>query len=140
MVLVAEEVAGQVMPRQKFQPGGAKTTVLSMLSSVGAVLAACSCCILPMLLAGIGLSGSVGSAISPLGPLRWPMAGLSLLMLAISWITVFRQRQRACGCGKIGARQWLRSPKILMLILASLLTTVAVSWGLFEPTLMRWML
>lgn len=137
MKLVAEQVAGEVLPRHEFKAGGGKTTVLSMASSVGAVVAACSCCLLPMLLAGLGLSTGVSSALSPIGPLRWPMAALSAVMLGFSWKTVIGQRRRGSECRELPIRQWLRTPKVIMLIVASLLTLLAVSWGLFEPTIMR---
>lgn len=68
------------------------------------------------------------------------MAAFSVLMLAISWIVVLRQRRQTSGCGAAQMRTWLRTPKILMLIVASLLTLLAVSWSAFEPVLMRAML
>lgn len=114
--------------------------MFSMLSSVGAVLAACSCCILPMALAGIGLSTGLGSTVSHLGPLRWPLTGLSVLMLAVSWLVVIRDSQRKCGCSTPTLSRWLRRPKIVMLIVASVFTLLAASWSAFEPALMRAML
>ena len=138
--MVVGEGAAFQKPRKRALQSGGKTTALSMLSSVGAVLAACSCSILPMALAGIGLSTGASSLVAPLGPLRWPMAALSVLMLAFSWIIVLRQHWQTCECGATHTRTWLRTPKILMLIVASLLTLLAVSWGAFEPALMRAML
>ena len=138
--MAGEEVVFHGMPREAMPSGGGKTTLMSMLSSVGAVLAACSCCILQMALAGIGLSTGFGTMLSPLGSLRWPMVGLSVLMLAVSWIMVIRQRRQACGCGAPHIGIWLRSPKVLMLMVASLLTVVSISWGAFEPALMKAML
>ncbi len=140
MMLVEKNVALPGVPREAMPPGGAKTTLMSMLSSVGAVLAACSCCILPMALAGLGLSTGFGSVLTAIGPLRWPMAGLSVLMLIISWLVVIRQRQKACGCGAPHVGLWLRTPRVLMLMMATVLTLIAVSWGAFEPALMRAML
>lgn len=113
---------------------------MSMVSSVGAVLAACSCCILPMALAGIGLSTGLSSVLSPLGSLRWPMAALSVLMVAVSWFVVIRQRRQACGCSSLDLRLWLRTPKILMLLAASVFTLISLSWSAVEPALMRSML
>lgn len=117
-----------------------KTTFFGMLSSVGAVLAACSCCILPVALAGIGLSTGLSSVMSPLGPLQGPMAALSFVLVAFSWIVVLRQRRQAWACGPSKFRSWLRTPKILMLIMASAFSLTAVSWKALEPALMRAML
>lgn len=138
--MVREEVAFQGLSGEARPSPGNKTTLLSMFSSVGAVLAACSCCVLPMALAGVGLSTGLGAVFSPLGPLRWPMAALSVLMLAASWLVVIRHRRQACGYGAMDVRSWLLTPKIVMLMIATLLTLVAVSWGAFEPALMRAML
>ena len=119
---------------------GRKTTFLSMLSSVGAVLAACSCCILPMALAGLGLSTGLSMALSPLGPARWPLTALSVLLVGGSWMVVIGQRRQACVCGSSELRSWWRTPKILMLLVASMFTLIALSWSAVEPALMRAML
>ena len=140
VVGVGVEVALQGLPDDAMAAVGGGTTILRMLSIVGAALAACSCCILQMALAGIGLSTGLSSVLSPLGPLRWPMAALSVLMVAVSWFVVIRQRRQACGCRPSDLRQRLRTPKILMLLLASVFTFISLSWNAFDPALMRAML
>ncbi len=55
-----------------------KTTVVSVISSSAAVLAACSCCILPMVLVAAGLSASLSSVLAALGSLHWPMTAFSM--------------------------------------------------------------
>lgn len=138
--MIGKGLSYRGVPREAVSSAGGKTTILSMLSSVGAVLSACSCCILPMALAGIGLSTGLSSVLSPLGPLRWPMAALSVLMVAVSWFVVIRQRRQACGCEPSNLRPWLRTPKIVMLLVASVFTLISLSWSAFEPALMRVML
>ena len=65
-----------------------KTTVVSIISSSAAVLAACSCCILPMVLVAAGLSASLSSVLAPLGSLHWPMTAFSMIAVAASWLIV----------------------------------------------------
>ena len=120
--------------------GGGKTTAVSMLSSVGAVVAACSCCILPMALAGLGLSTTLSSFITPVGQFRWPLVALSVLLVATSWLMVIRKHRQCCGGRVVKARHFLWSPETIMLLVASVLTLVAATWSAFEPALMRAML
>ena len=68
-----------------------KTTVVSVISSSAAVLAACSCCILPMVLVAAGLSASLSSVLAPLGSLHWPMTAFSMIAVAASWLIVLRK-------------------------------------------------
>lgn len=120
--------------------GGGKTTAVSMLSSVGAVFAACSCCILPMVLVGLGLSTTLSSFITPVGQFRWPLVAVSVLLVAVSWLMVIRKHRQDCDGRWVDTRRFLRSPETIMLLVASVLTLVAATWSAFEPALMRAML
>lgn len=117
--------------------GGGGTTFMSMLSSLGAILAACSCCILPMALAGLGVSAGLSTTLSPLGPLRWPMTAFSVTAVAISWLVILRQRRSALACASCNTFKWLLSPRMIVLILATGFTLVAAGWSFLEPALMR---
>lgn len=132
-------ISGRVPFVEPLRPNGGRTTLLSMVSSSGAVLAACSCCVFPMALAGMGVSAGLGGALSPLGALRWPMTVFSIVAVAASWFLVLRQRRRAPSCAHADARTWLLSPRMIALIVATNFALLAASWSLFEPTLMRLM-
>lgn len=125
------------LPAEPVRPGGGRSTFLSMISSLGAVLAACSCCILPMALAGIGVSAGLSSVLSPLGPLRWPMTAFAVVAVASSWFVVLRQRRRACSCTRRDSVRWLLSPRMMILIIATKFTTLAAGWSFLEPAFMR---
>ena len=114
-----------------------KTTVVSVISSSAAVLAACSCCILPLVLAAAGLSASLSSILTPLGSLHWPMTALSMIAVATSWLIFLRKYRRKCHCDSQAAHKWFLNPQIIMLLVATALTFIAAAWGLFEPTLMK---
>ena len=114
-----------------------KTTVVSIISSSAAVLAACSCCILPLVLAAAGLSAGLSSILTPLGSLHWPMTALSMITVAASWLIVLRKYRRKCHCDPQVAHKWFLNPQIIMLLVATALSFIAAAWGLFEPTLMK---
>ena len=114
-----------------------KTTVVSIISSSAAVLAACSCCILPMVLVAAGLSASLSSVLAPLGSLHWPMTAFSVIAVAASWLIVLRKYRRKCHCDPQVAHKWFLNPQIIMLLVATALSFIAAAWGLFEPTLMK---
>lgn len=137
---VGQDMAHQQLSSDPFRTAGGKTTFLGTLSSVGAVLAACSCCILPMALAGIGVSTGLGSALSPLGPFRWPLTAVSAVLVMLSWLLVIRQRRHAGSYSGSKLRSWLLTPRMLALSFATLTTLVAVFWSAFEPGVMRAML
>ena len=96
---IADDMTGECESLEPLNAGAGKTTLLSMISSLGAVLAACSCCILPMALAGLGVSAGLGSFVSPLGPMRWPITAFAAIAVAASWLIVVRQRRGVCPCG-----------------------------------------
>jgi mercuric ion transport protein len=114
-----------------------KTTVVSVISSSAAVLAACSCCILPMVLAAAGLSAGLSSVLAPLGSLHWPMTALSMIAVAASWLIVLRKYRRKSHCDSQAAFKWFKNPQIIMLLVATVLSFIAAAWGYFEPTLMK---
>lgn len=115
---------------------GGKTTLLGTLSSVAALLAACSCCVLPLALAAIGASTGVSATASALGPLRWPLTGLSVVMVALSWLILIRQRRLARRCPYRRDKR-TSSAMVFALGLATATTVLALSWSAVEPSVMR---
>lgn len=114
-----------------------KTTVVSVISSSAAVLAACSCCILPMVLVAAGLSASLSSVLAPLGSLHWPMTAFSMIAVAASWLIVLRKHRHTSHCHSRAAVKWLKNRQIIMLLVATVMSFIAAAWGYFEPTLMK---
>lgn len=131
------DVTDQLYSAAPLRRGEGRTTVVSMISSVGAVLAACACCILPMALAGIGLSAGLSTALSSLGLLRWPMTAFSVVAVAASWFIVLRQPRHEGDCASRTALAWLLRPRIIVLVVAIIFTLVAVAWSFIEPTMMN---
>ena len=129
----SRSMAKQINAVETFPLNEGKTAFVSVISSSAAVLAACSCCILPLVLAAAGLSASLSSILS----LHWPMTALSMIAVAASWLIFLRKYRRKCHCDSQAAHKWFLNPQIIMLLVATALTFIAAAWGLFEPTLMK---
>src|SRR3546814_3210137 len=77
-ILPHETLAASASPRR----ADAGLSALAALASFGAVLAAASCCVLPLALAALGVGAGLSSTFAARMPLRWPLTALSLVGLA----------------------------------------------------------
>ena len=106
---------------------------LGTLASVAALFSSAACCVLPLALAGIGVSAGGLAAVVPY---RWPLTGFAIVMLAAGW-WFFLQRRRACAADPACGKSPPTRTTFILLSLASLLTALSASWKLFEQPLMR---
>lgn len=95
----------------------------------GALTAAASCCVLPLALAGTGVSAST---LAPVVPWRLPLSLIALIAILAGWFLLYR-RTRACTVDPTCARP-ARST-VVMLAIASLFVLLSLSWPLFEASL-----
>lgn len=106
------------------------------ITGLGA-LAASSCCVLPIILGGLGAGAGVFTFLGVLAPLRVPLMLASALAVVVGWFFHARRREAACrpdGSCTIPRR----SPAALVLLsLATLLIAAAAAWGYFEPALIK---
>jgi len=130
-------MAKQINAVETFPLNEGKTAFVSVISSSAAVLAACSCCILPMVLVAAGLSASLSSVLAPLGSLHWPMTAFSVIAVAASWLIVLRKYRHKSHCHSQAAVKWLKNRQIILLLVATVMSFIAAAWGYFEPTLMK---
>ena len=79
---------------------------------LGALTAAASCCVLPIVLAGVGVSAST---LAPLVPLRLPLSVLALLAVLAGWFFLYR-RTLACATDPTCARPARSTPVMLVLV------------------------
>jgi mercuric ion transport protein len=96
---------------------------------LGALTAAASCCVLPLALAGTGVSAST---LAPMVPLRLPLSLLALAAILAGWFLLYR-RTRACTLDPTCARP-ARST-FVMLTIASVFVLLSLAWPLFEASL-----
>ncbi|MFN3724672.1 MAG: hypothetical protein ACK4SZ_00050 [Allosphingosinicella sp.] len=99
------------------------------VGSLGALTAAASCCVLPLALAGAGVSAS---AFASLVPLRLPLSLIALLAVLAGWFFLYR-RTRSCVVDSACARPSRSTP--VLLVAATLFVLLSLSWPLFEASL-----
>ncbi|WP_125900856.1 mercury transporter MerT [Methylobacterium indicum] len=116
--------------------GAGSLAALGAVTGLGA-LAASSCCVLPIVLGGLGASAGVFTVLGLLVPLRVPLMTASVLAVIVGWFLYARRRPAACRPdGSCTANR--RSPAVLALLsLATVLIAAAAAGGYFEPALIK---
>ena len=99
------------------------------IGGLGGLIAAASCCVLPLALAGTGVTAST---LAPLVPLRLPMSLIALAAILAGWFFLHR-RMRACTLDPSCARPARSTP--VLLAIASLFVLISLAWPLFEASL-----
>ncbi len=129
----------QSAERPAYEPvavGVGSVAALGAITGLGA-LAASSCCVLPVVLGGLGAGAGVFTVLGALAPLRTPLMLVSVLAVIVGWFFYARRQQAACGPDEACPAP-RRSPAALVLLsLATLLITAAAAWGYFEPILIK---
>jgi mercuric ion transport protein len=110
------------MERASKSPVSGLLVVASLFTGAGAIVAA-SCCVLPLVLGGLGAGAGLFSALEILADHRIAILVLSAALVAIAWFVYFRRR---------GGRS-----TALALIVATLLVGTAAAWGHLEGPLLR---
>lgn len=127
------------------EPAGAPTSrvnaglpALGALASFGAVLAAASCCVLPLALAALGAGAGLSSAFAVAMPLRWPLTVLAILGLAAGWWS-YARRRRACAVDRSCATRRPSRTTPVVLAVGTVFTLIALLWDHLEQPLMKWL-
>ena len=107
---------------------------LGAVTGLGA-LAASSCCVLPIVLGGLGVGAGTFTVLGLLAPLRAPLMLASTLAVLVGWF-LYARRPRRAACGPAPACPGpRRSPAALALLgLATLLVAAAATSGPIEGT------
>lgn len=115
-----------------------------LLAGTGAVigfgaLIASSCCVLPIALAGLGVTGVVFSGLAFLADIRLLLLGGATIMMALGWGAFFwRKRTPVCDVGGTCAAPTTSARTTIMLGLGSIVVGLAFVWGPYvEPILLR---
>jgi mercuric ion transport protein len=111
---------------------------LGVASGFGAVLA-CSCCVLPLLLSGVGVGTWVFGMLEALEPVRIPLLALSVLTVAGAWFVYFRRQPVTCLPGSTGEVPRRSGITLALLGLGSILAMTAAGWGFIEPVVLKLM-
>ncbi|HEX7852062.1 MAG TPA: hypothetical protein VF503_00010 [Sphingobium sp.] len=125
-------LGGPASPRR----ADAGLSALGALASLGAVLAAASCCVLPLALAALGMGAGLSSTFGALMPLRWPLTALSLVGLAAGWWG-YARRRRACAVDQSCTMPLPSRVAPIALAIGTALTLIALVWDRLEAPLMK---
>jgi mercuric ion transport protein len=113
--------------------GDGSAATLGAVAGLGALFSAAACCILPLVLAALGL-GSAG--LSAIVPFHWPLTIAAVVAVALGWLLYGRKR-RACAVDAICTSASPSRSTFVLLCLATAFVIISASWGYVEAPLMR---
>jgi mercuric ion transport protein len=93
-----------------------------LATGLSAVLAA-SCCVLPLIIGGLGAGAGVFAVLEMLADYRTPLLIVSSILVVTAWFLYFRRRGTPSTA--------------IVLVLAIVLVVTAANWALFEPSLLK---
>jgi mercuric ion transport protein len=96
-------------------------------------LAASSCCILPLVLFSVGVSGAWIGNLTQLAPYQPYFIAATIVCLGYGYWLVYRASEVACGDGEACARPMSNRIVKLGLILATVLVVVAIGFDFLAP-------
>ena len=117
--------------------GGTKKLRLTALGGILGALAASSCCIAPVILFSLGISGAWIGNLTALAPYQPYFIAATLACLSYGYWLVYRRRAIACGEGAACARPLPNHIVNASLILATILVASAIGLDLAGPYLLN---
>src|SRR5713226_3079213 len=96
-------------------------------------LAASSCCILPLVLFGLGVSGAWIGNFTRLAPYQPCFIAATLAFLGYGYWLIYRSSKRACADGEVCARPLPNRIVKTSLILATILVVAALGLDFIAP-------
>jgi mercuric ion transport protein len=111
--------------------------LLASGSVIGAVLAS-SCCILPLVLFSLGISGAWMSNLTALEPYQPYFIVFTMVMLGVGFYTVYRKPKTACSADACGTQGYCGTPladRVIKIALwsATALVVLALAWPYVAP-------
>lgn len=99
-------------------------------------LAASTCCILPLVLFSLGISGAWIGQLTALSPYQPIFIALTVLCLGYGYWLVYRKPKQACDDGMACARPLPNRLVKTMLWLATVLVLIAFAWPYIVPLIL----
>lgn len=99
-------------------------------------LAASSCCILPLILFSVGVSGAWIGNFTALAQYQWLFVALTLLCLGAGFYLVHRKPTKACDDDRICARPVSGRLTKIALWIATALVLLAIAFPFVAPLLL----
>lgn len=131
--------AGSVAPAVAANQGdgaiGQNTEKLAATGGLLGALAASACCILPLVLFSLGISGAWIGNLTRLAPYQPYFLTFAAACLAYGYWRVYRSRQMACTGGQVCARPLPNRIVMSGLILATILVGADLAFNFIAPLL-----
>ena len=119
------------IPRTRNARGG-----LFAAGGVIGALAASSCCVLPLVLFSVGVSGAWIGNLTALAAYQWVFVVITLACLAAGFYLVYRKPQVACADGEPCARPLSGRLTKIVLWIATALVASAIAFPYVAPLLL----
>ena len=113
-----------------------RTQKLLALGGLLGALAASSCCIVPLALFGLGVSGAWIANLTELAPFQPCFITATVACLAGGYWLVYRTRKVACSDGQVCTRPLSNRIVTSGLILATILVVGALAFDLLAPLIL----
>lgn len=135
MIVTRTETTDTVSPAPQTSPldETGKGQRLAVAGGLLAALAASSCCILPLALFTLGISGAWIGNLTALAPYQPYFLGFAALNLGYGYYRVWKARQVACTADMACARPLPNRFVLSGLIAATVLIGAAISFNLLAP-------
>ncbi len=124
------------MNAQHDDPGGMAMR-LTALSGIAGAIAASSCCIAPLVLFSLGISGAWIGNLTALAPYQPYFIAATLACLGYGYWLVYRRKKIACSDGAVCARTLPNHFVKAGLVLATIIIAGAIAFDLFAPLLLN---
>ena len=118
-------------PAQRRGRGG-----LLAVGGLFGALAASSCCVLPLVLFSLGISGAWLGNLTALAPYQWIFVTITLAFLAAGFYLVYRRPSAECADGEVCARPLPNRLVKIALWVAAALVAAALMFPFIAPTLL----
>lgn len=121
---------------EKLDAGPQRGPMLMAAGGLLGALAASSCCILPLVLFGLGVSGAWIGNFTQLAPYQPYFIAATIAFLGYSYWLVYRSSKVACIEGEACARPLPNRLVKIGLVLATLLIVAAIGFNFLAPFLL----
>lgn len=121
---------------EKLGTSSQRGPILMAAGGLLGALAASSCCILPLVLFGLGVSGAWIGNFTQLAPYQPYFIAATIAFLGFSYWLVYRSSKVACVEGEACARPLPNRLVKIGLVLATLLVVAAIGFNFLAPFLL----
>jgi mercuric ion transport protein len=127
---------GMAPPQQATAPGATAMRLTTLGGILGAI-AASSCCIAPLVLFSLGISGAWIGNLTALAPYQPYFIAATLACLGYGYWLVYRRGSLACAEGEACARPLPNHIVKAGLVLATILVAGAIAFDLLAPLILK---